>query len=90
MRRKEVGTEPLVLSDLDEMFEDAAMLIINTQQGSTSMIQRRLKLGYNRAGRIMDQLEAVGVVGPNEGSKAREVLMTTEMEFHQQLELMRQ
>ncbi|NND33954.1 MAG: DNA translocase FtsK, partial [Saprospiraceae bacterium] len=78
------------LSDLDEMFEDAAMLVINSQQGSTSMIQRRLKLGYNRAGRIMDQLEAVGVVGPNEGSKAREVLMTTEMEFHQQLELLRQ
>jgi S-DNA-T family DNA segregation ATPase FtsK/SpoIIIE len=78
------------LSDLDEMFEDAALLVINSQQGSTSMIQRRLKLGYNRAGRIMDQLEAVGVVGPNEGSKAREVLMSSEMEFHQQLEMMRQ
>ncbi len=78
------------LSDLDEMFEDAAMLVIHNQQGSTSMIQRRLKLGYNRAGRIMDQLEAVGVVGPNEGSKAREVLMTSEMELQQQLELLRQ
>jgi S-DNA-T family DNA segregation ATPase FtsK/SpoIIIE len=78
------------LSDLDEMFEDAAILVIHNQQGSTSMIQRRLKLGYNRAGRIMDQLEAVGVVGPNEGSKAREVLMTSEMELQQQLELLRQ
>lgn len=78
------------LSDLDENFEDAALLVINSQQGSTSMIQRRMKLGYNRAGRIMDQLEAVGVVGPNEGSKAREVLMSSEMEFHQQLEMMRQ
>jgi S-DNA-T family DNA segregation ATPase FtsK/SpoIIIE len=84
------GSGAFKLTDLDEMFEDAAMLVINNQQGSTSMIQRRLKLGYNRAGRIMDQLEAVGVVGPNEGSKAREVLMTTEMELHQQLELMRQ
>ncbi|MBK8502843.1 MAG: DNA translocase FtsK [Saprospiraceae bacterium] len=84
------GSGAFKLTDLDEMFEDAALLVINNQQGSTSMIQRRLKLGYNRAGRIMDQLEAVGVVGPNEGSKAREVLMTTEMELHQQLELMRQ
>lgn len=84
------GSGAFKLSDLDEMFEDAALLVIQNQQGSTSMIQRRLKLGYNRAGRIMDQLEAVGVVGPNEGSKAREVLMTTESELHQQLELLRQ
>jgi len=83
------GNGVLRLADLDDMFEDAAMLVIQNQQGSTSMIQRRLKLGYNRAGRIMDQLEAIGVVGPNEGSKAREVLMTTEMELHQQMELMR-
>ncbi len=62
------------LSDLDDMMEDAARLVVETQHGSTSMIQRRLKLGYNRAGRIMDQLEGLGIVGPAEGSKPREVL----------------
>ena len=62
------------LSELDDMLEDAGRLVVETQHGSTSMIQRRLKLGYNRAGRIMDQLESLGVVGPSEGSKPREVL----------------
>ncbi|HNM25133.1 MAG TPA: DNA translocase FtsK [Saprospiraceae bacterium] len=62
------------LSELDDMLEDAARLVVETQHGSTSMIQRRLKLGYNRAGRIMDQLEGLGIVGPAEGSKPREVL----------------
>lgn len=62
-------------SELDDMFDDAARLVVESQHGSTSMIQRRLKLGYNRAGRIMDQLEAMGIVGPSEGSKPREVLM---------------
>ncbi len=62
------------LSELDDLFEDAARLVVQNQHGSTSMIQRRLKLGYNRAGRIMDQLEILGIVGPSEGSKAREVL----------------
>ncbi|MEY4927390.1 MAG: hypothetical protein RI894_1826, partial [Bacteroidota bacterium] len=68
-------------NEWDEFFEDAARTLVQTQQGSTSMIQRRLKLGYNRAGRIMDQLEAAGIVGPNEGSKAREVLIGTESEL---------
>ena len=58
------------------MFEEAAKMIVQYQQGSTSLIQRRLNLGYNRAGRIMDQLEAAGIVGPSEGSKARQVLIT--------------
>lgn len=62
------------LSEMDEMLEDAARLVVETQHGSTSMIQRRMKLGYNRAGRIMDQLEGLGIVGPAEGSKPREVL----------------
>ena len=62
------------LADLDDMLDDAAHLVVETQHGSTSMIQRRLKLGYNRAGRIMDQLEGLGIVGPAEGSKPREVL----------------
>lgn len=58
----------------DSLFEEAARIIVQHQQGSTSLIQRRLKLGYNRAGRLMDQLEAAGIVGPNLGSKARDVL----------------
>ncbi len=77
---------PLRYSDLDEMFEDAARLIVQTQHGSTSMIQRRLKLGYNRAGRLMDQLESTGIVGPADGSKAREVLIYDEMELNRYLD----
>jgi S-DNA-T family DNA segregation ATPase FtsK/SpoIIIE len=72
------GAEGMTYAELDDMFEDAARLIIQNQHGSTSMIQRRLKLGYNRAGRIMDQLEMVGIVGPSDGSKPREVLMFNE------------
>lgn len=66
------------LADRDPLFDDAARLIVLHQQGSTSLIQRKLKLGYNRAGRIVDQLEAAGIVGPFEGSKAREVLIQDE------------
>jgi len=62
-------------SELDAMFDDAARLMVSHQQGSTSLIQRKMKLGYNRAGRIIDQLEGAGIVGPFEGSKAREVLV---------------
>jgi S-DNA-T family DNA segregation ATPase FtsK/SpoIIIE len=80
------GTGGLKYSDLDDLFEDAARLIVSNQHGSTSMIQRRLKLGYNRAGRIMDQLEAMGIVGPSEGSKAREVLVYDEMELEKYLQ----
>ncbi|WP_257666222.1 FtsK/SpoIIIE family DNA translocase [Parapedobacter tibetensis] len=74
------------ISDRDAMFEDAARLIVLHQQGSTSLIQRKLKLGYNRAGRIIDQLEAAGVVGPFEGSKAREVLFPDEYSLEQFLD----
>ncbi|MBX9889691.1 MAG: DNA translocase FtsK [Amoebophilaceae bacterium] len=66
------------LQELDTLFEEAAKLVVLHQQGSTSLIQRKLKLGYNRSGRIIDQLEAAGVVGPFEGSKAREVLVADE------------
>lgn len=69
----------------DELFEDAAHIIVQTQQGSTSLLQRKLKLGYNRAGRIIDQLEAAGIVGPFEGSKAREVKIANEMALEQYL-----
>lgn len=70
-------------NERDEFFEDAAQIIVQTQQGSTSLLQRKLKLGYNRAGRIIDQLEAAGIVGPFEGSKAREVKIANEMALEQ-------
>lgn len=73
-------------NDRDPMFEDAARLIVLHQQGSTSLVQRKLKLGYNRAGRIIDQLEAAGIVGPFEGSKAREVLYPDEYSLERHLE----
>ena len=61
-------------SDRDALFREAAEVIVTAQQGSASLLQRKLKLGYNRAGRIIDQMEAAGIVGPFEGSKARQVL----------------
>ena len=73
------------LDDKDAMFDEAALLVVQHQSGSTSMIQRRLRLGYNRAGRIIDQLEAAGVVGPFEGSKARKVMVRDEMELEELL-----
>ncbi|MDG1781374.1 MAG: DNA translocase FtsK 4TM domain-containing protein [Flavobacteriales bacterium] len=69
--------------DRDALFEDACRVIVMHQQGSTSLIQRKLKLGYNRAGRLIDQLEAAGVVGPFKGSKAREVLIPDEASLEQ-------
>ncbi len=70
-------------NERDELFEDAARIIVQTQQGSTSLLQRKLKLGYNRAGRIIDQLEAAGIVGSFEGSKAREVKVANEVALEQ-------
>ena len=72
----EAGAVEVDLRKRDPMFEDAAKLVVQHQQGSTSLIQRKLSIGYNRAGRIIDQLEAAGVVGPFEGSKARDVLIS--------------
>jgi len=69
------------MNKLDPMLRDAAQLIITHQQGSTSLIQRKFSIGYNRAGRIMDQLERIGVVGPAQGSKPRDVLCQTEMDL---------
>jgi S-DNA-T family DNA segregation ATPase FtsK/SpoIIIE len=73
------------LDDRDTLFEDAARIVVQHQQGSASLLQRRLKLGYNRAGRIVDQLEAAGIIGPFEGSKARQVLIQDEMSLEQKL-----
>jgi len=70
-------------NERDPLFEDAARIIVQTQQGSTSLLQRKLKLGYNRAGRIIDQLEGAGIVGPFEGSKAREVRVANEVALEQ-------
>lgn len=71
------------LTNRDKLFEDCARTVVQTQSGSTSMLQRRYNLGYNRAGRIMDQLEAAGIVGPSMGSKPRDVLFKTEAELEQ-------
>lgn len=74
------------VNDKDPLFEDAARLIVASQSGSTSLLQRKMKLGYNRAGRLMDQLEAAGVVGPNQGSKVRDVLIKTDAELQMYLD----
>jgi S-DNA-T family DNA segregation ATPase FtsK/SpoIIIE len=85
---KELEGKDFDLSDRDSLFDDAAKLIVSSQMGSTSLLQRRMKLGYNRAGRLMDQLEAAGVVGPNLGSKAREVLIKTDADLQQHLTIL--
>ena len=77
------GGPNVELDKRDAKFEDAARLVIQHQQGSTSLIQRKLSLGYNRAGRIVDQLEAAGILGPFEGSKARQVLVQDEFSLEQ-------
>ena len=80
------GGKNVDLKNRDKLFEDCARLVVQMQSGSTSNLQRRLNLGYNRAGRIMDQLEAAGVVGPTNGSKPREVYYKSEAELEQYLE----
>ncbi|BEG99389.1 FtsK/SpoIIIE family DNA translocase [Bacteroides sedimenti] len=90
-----VGDEPdnsiadVDMNRLDPMFEDAARLIVIHQQGSTSLIQRKFSIGYNRAGRIMDQLEKAGIVGPSEGSKARQVMCIDENDLEMKLNNLR-
>jgi S-DNA-T family DNA segregation ATPase FtsK/SpoIIIE len=85
---KDMEGKDFDMAEKDSLFEDAARLIVQSQMGSTSLLQRRMKLGYNRAGRLMDQLEAAGIVGPSQGSKAREVLIKTEMDLQQHLDQM--
>ena len=70
-------------ADRDELFDEAARVVVLSQQGSASLLQRKLKLGYNRAGRLVDQLEAAGIIGPFEGSKARKVLIPDEVSLEQ-------
>lgn len=79
------GGGELDMEDRDAKFEEAARIIVTHQQGSASLLQRKLKLGYNRAGRIVDQLEAAGIIGPFEGSKARQVLIPDEISLEQKL-----
>ena len=75
------GAADVDINHLDPMLEEVAKLVVSTQQGSTSMIQRKFSIGYNRAGRLMDQLERIGVVGPAQGSKPREVLCVGDIEL---------
>ena len=82
---EEPGPGEVDLRNRDELFDDAARVVVMNQMGSTSMIQRKFSIGYNRAGRLMDQLEAAGVVGPSEGSKARQVLLQDEYSLEQLL-----
>jgi S-DNA-T family DNA segregation ATPase FtsK/SpoIIIE len=67
------------------MFAEAARMVVSHQQGSASLLQRKLKLGYNRAGRLVDQLEDAGIIGPFEGSKARQVLIQDEVQLNERL-----
>jgi S-DNA-T family DNA segregation ATPase FtsK/SpoIIIE len=85
---KELEGKEFDMNDRDPLFEDAARLIVQNQVGSTSLLQRRMKLGYNRAGRLMDQLEAFRIVGPSQGSKARDVLVKTEAELNEILQVL--
>jgi S-DNA-T family DNA segregation ATPase FtsK/SpoIIIE len=78
---KESKNEEFDLLNRDNLFEDAARLIVQHQVGSTSLLQRRMKLGYNRAGRLMDQLEIAGIVGPSKGASPRDVFVKNEVQL---------
>jgi S-DNA-T family DNA segregation ATPase FtsK/SpoIIIE len=86
---KDKSSDNFDLSELDSLFEEAAQLIVAHQQGSTSLIQRKFSIGYNRAGRLMDQLEIAGIVGPTQGSKPRDVYVLDEYQLKQKLDAMK-
>jgi S-DNA-T family DNA segregation ATPase FtsK/SpoIIIE len=85
----EPGAGAAALGDRDPLFDEAARLIVVHQQGSTSLIQRKFSIGYNRAGRLMDQLEAAGIVGAVQGSKPREVFIADEYSLEKLLDSLR-
>jgi S-DNA-T family DNA segregation ATPase FtsK/SpoIIIE len=85
---KDADGKDFDVNDKDALFEDAARLIVMSQSGSTSLLQRKMKLGYNRAGRLMDQLEAAGIVGASQGSKVRDVLIKTDADLQMYLDNM--
>jgi S-DNA-T family DNA segregation ATPase FtsK/SpoIIIE len=87
---EEGGGDDFDPRERDSLFDEAAQIIVQHQQGSTSLLQRRLNLGYNRAGRLIDQLERAGIVGPFKGSKAREVLISDIMQLEQKLKDLRE
>ncbi|MBR5577163.1 MAG: DNA translocase FtsK 4TM domain-containing protein [Bacteroidaceae bacterium] len=89
MEGEEADGPDVDMQNLDPMFEEVARLVVQTQQGSTSMIQRKFSIGYNRAGRLMDQLEVAGIVGPAHGSKPREVICISEEDLQFRLDNMR-
>lgn len=89
MEGEETDGPDVDMQNLDPMFEEVARLVVQTQQGSTSMIQRKFSIGYNRAGRLMDQLEVAGIVGPAHGSKPREVICISEEDLQFRLDNMR-
>ena len=76
MEDGDAGSKDVDMNHLDPMFADVAKMVVSQNAGSTSLIQRKFSIGYNRAGRLMDQLESAGIVGPQLGSKPREVLIT--------------
>jgi S-DNA-T family DNA segregation ATPase FtsK/SpoIIIE len=86
--RKDKSADDFSMEDRDPMFEEAAQLIVAHQQGSTSLIQRKFSIGYNRAGRLMDQLEKAGIVGPTQGSKPRDVYVQDEFQLKRRLDEM--
>ena len=89
MEGEETDGPDVDMQNLDPMFEEVARLVVQTQQGSTSTIQRKFSIGYNRAGRLMDQLEVAGIVGPAHGSKPREVICISEEDLQFRLDNMR-
>ena len=89
MEDGDAGSKDVDMNHLDPMFADVAKMVVSQNAGSTSLIQRKFSIGYNRAGRLMDQLEKAGVVGQAQGSKPRDVLLADENSLHALLSQMK-